>query len=102
MFADQCHTLAQTAHGKVLRGRGDTLVRGHFTDTRTPVRGGLFIALRGERFDGHAFAREAVTRHGAAAVLIDREAALHALPPESNAILVADARQAYLDLAAAH
>ncbi len=66
------------------------------------MRGGLFVALRGERFDGNAYAREAVERHGAAAVLVDRESALAKFPATAGAILVDDAREAYMRLAAAH
>ena len=40
------------------------------TDTRTLARGDIFVALRGERFDGHAFLRQAVSS-GAAAVVVD-------------------------------
>ncbi|MGL5343811.1 MAG: UDP-N-acetylmuramoyl-tripeptide--D-alanyl-D-alanine ligase [Plesiomonas sp.] len=40
------------------------------TDTRQLANGGLFIALRGERFDAHDFARQAVER-GAQALLVD-------------------------------
>jgi UDP-N-acetylmuramoyl-tripeptide--D-alanyl-D-alanine ligase len=44
-------------------------VTGISTDTRTIVRGGLFVALRGERFDGRAFVAEAFARGAAAAVV---------------------------------
>ncbi|OGA00017.1 MAG: UDP-N-acetylmuramoyl-tripeptide--D-alanyl-D-alanine ligase [Betaproteobacteria bacterium RBG_19FT_COMBO_58_11] len=40
------------------------------TDTRTLQRGALFIALRGERFDGHDFVRQAL-ECGAAGVMVD-------------------------------
>ncbi len=42
------------------------------TDSRTLETGDLFIALRGPRFDGHAFVPEVVAR-GAAAVVVDGE-----------------------------
>ena len=101
MIQESFATLAASANGKVLRGGPELQITGHFTDTRSPVRGGLYVALRGERFDGNAFAREAVERHGAAAVLVDREHALDRLPEYAGAILVDDARAAYLALAAA-
>jgi UDP-N-acetylmuramoyl-tripeptide--D-alanyl-D-alanine ligase len=41
------------------------------TDSRTIARGELFVALAGERFDGHAFVGE-VERRGAAALLCSR------------------------------
>jgi len=40
------------------------------TDTRTMQRGALFVALRGERFDGHDFVRQAL-ECGAAGVMVD-------------------------------
>ena len=41
------------------------------TDSRNIGRGALFVALRGERFDGHEFLGAAASR-GAAAALVDR------------------------------
>lgn len=41
------------------------------TDSRTLSSGALFVALRGEHFDGHAFVQVAAER-GAAAALVDR------------------------------
>ncbi len=43
------------------------------TDSRKLDRGALFIALRGERFDAHAFI-DAVARSGAAGAMVDRAA----------------------------
>ncbi len=40
-------------------------------DTRTLAAGDLFVAIRGERLDGHQFLAEALTR-GAAGCLVDR------------------------------
>ncbi|MEB2313291.1 MAG: UDP-N-acetylmuramoyl-tripeptide--D-alanyl-D-alanine ligase [Sorangiineae bacterium] len=47
-------------------------VRGVATDTRASLAGKLFVALRGERFDGHDFLDRAVGA-GAAALLVERE-----------------------------
>jgi UDP-N-acetylmuramoyl-tripeptide--D-alanyl-D-alanine ligase len=41
------------------------------TDTRALIRGDLFVALKGERFDGHAFVHAAQAA-GAASALVDR------------------------------
>jgi UDP-N-acetylmuramoyl-tripeptide--D-alanyl-D-alanine ligase len=48
------------------------------TDTRALEAGDLFVALKGERFDGHDFVMDALAR-GAAAALVDetRAGALH-------------------------
>lgn len=67
------------------------------TDTRCLERGDTFVALRGERFDGHRFVAEAVSR-GAAMLLIDRADAHVA---GTAALLVSDTKSAYMALARA-
>ncbi len=66
------------------------------TDSRTMQPGDLFIALRGEKFDGGRFAAQAL-QQGAAGVVLD-----HAQAPEiATAIRVDDTRLALGRLAAA-
>jgi UDP-N-acetylmuramoyl-tripeptide--D-alanyl-D-alanine ligase len=48
------------------------------TDTRTVTTGNLFVALRGERFDAHAFLAEAVQK-GAAALVVSALAGITSL-----------------------
>ena len=55
-------------HGNLLRGKRFT---GVSTDSRLVQPGQLFVALRGERFDGHAFVRNVVEK-GVSAVLVER------------------------------
>ncbi len=74
----------------------NVLVSGVFTDTRKPVPGGLFLALAGERFDGHAFV-PSLEEGDTAAVLIGRE--LETVLP---AVIVKDTGRALCDLAAWH
>ncbi|MGE5168544.1 MAG: UDP-N-acetylmuramoyl-tripeptide--D-alanyl-D-alanine ligase [Deltaproteobacteria bacterium] len=70
-------------------------VTGIFTDTRKPVAGGLFVALKGENFDAHDFLAQA--KHGgAAAALVARPVAVD-LPQ----VVVADTLLALGDLASA-
>jgi len=45
------------------------------TDSRSDCTGGLFVALRGERFDAHAFVPQAAA-NGAVAALVERPLAL--------------------------
>ena len=65
------------------------------TDTRTIQPGDLFVALKGERFDGHRFAQQALDS-GAAAVMIAADSGCSAQP----ALLVDDTRLALGQLAA--
>lgn len=67
------------------------------TDTRTLAPGDTFLALRGERYDGHAYVRTAL-QAGAVALIIDEPAATVGGVPT---ILVADTKRAYMALAAA-
>lgn len=69
------------------------------TDTRTVQPGSLFIALIGERFDGHAFIQQAVEQ-GAAGVIVSCSESK--LPPEAAVFVVSDTRKALQDLAHFH
>ena len=60
----------------VARPARDVVFNGVSTDSRTITPGQLFVALSGERFDGHAFVDEAGQR-GAAALLCSREIESH-------------------------
>jgi UDP-N-acetylmuramoyl-tripeptide--D-alanyl-D-alanine ligase len=85
--------MARTTGG-VARAVGGRLVGadvpfgGVGTDTRHLEAGALFVALRGERFDGHDFL-EAARERGAAAALVSADA-----PPSLPQIRVADTRRA--------
>jgi len=68
------------------------------TDTRTIEAGALFVALVGERFDGHSFCRTAYEK-GASLFLISDE---HMLPDEAAGILVPDTLTALHALARAY
>jgi UDP-N-acetylmuramoyl-tripeptide--D-alanyl-D-alanine ligase len=73
-------------------------VAGLFTDSRAVVSGSGFVAIRGEKLDGHAFVPEAVAR-GASVVVVERGAAL----PAGVAAVAVDSSVAALGrLGAAH
>ena len=65
------------------------------TDTRALIPGDLFVALKGERFDGHDFVAQAL-RGGAAAALVERG---RAASFEGNLIAVDDPLPALAELA---
>lgn len=63
------------------------------TDTRTLQSGDLFVALTGDRFDGHEYIRQA-EENGAAAVMISRE-----VPTRVPYLMVSDTLTGLADLA---
>ena len=90
---------AALAVGGEARGKASFTEVG--SDSRAIRPGQLFVALRGERFDGHAFLAE-VAQSGAAAALVDRafadaEGAVAPLP-----LVVADDTRLALGRLAAH
>ncbi len=68
------------------------------TDTRADLRGKLFVALVGERFDAHAFVDEALAK-GATAALVERARGQGRSP---RLLEVDDTLVALQDLAATH
>jgi UDP-N-acetylmuramoyl-tripeptide--D-alanyl-D-alanine ligase len=73
---------------------GDVAVETVSNDSRTLVPGCLYVALRGERFDGHDFAASAAAR-GASGLLIERDLLDLDLPQ----VKVSDTRLALRDIA---
>ncbi len=77
--------------------KSNTVLEGSFdcvcTDTRKIVPGSLFVAIKGENFDGHDFALKAI-ESGARAVLCEKDCGLG-----DRQILVESTRLALLDLA---
>jgi UDP-N-acetylmuramoyl-tripeptide--D-alanyl-D-alanine ligase len=76
----------------------DQAIRGISTDSREDLRGKLFVALSGDRFDGHHFLDAAVA-HGAAALLVERPVAGQMGVP---VLQVPDSLRALGDIAKAH
>jgi len=91
---------AAKATGAALAG-SDVAFDSVATDSRTLRTGALFVALRGERFDGHAFIAQALAQ-GAAAVMVERGAAADAGASDGHVprLVVDDTRKALGALAA--
>lgn len=72
----QLSQVAQATGGKLLPGTramaGDITVNGVSSDSRKVAQGDLFIALRGEHFDGYAFVGTAA-QAGAAAAMVNAD-----------------------------
>ena len=89
--------IAEVTGGKLLGG--SVTVTGVSTDTRTIAPGMLFVAIRGESFDGNDYIGAAAEK-GAAAAISDRSSGAdgYSIP----VILVEDSRAAQLALARYH
>lgn len=89
--------IAEVTGGKLLGG--SVTVTGVSTDTRTIAPGMLFVAIRGESFDGNDYVGAAAEK-GAAAAISDRSSGAdgYSIP----VILVEDSRAAQLALARYH
>jgi UDP-N-acetylmuramoyl-tripeptide--D-alanyl-D-alanine ligase len=85
----------RAADARVLAGDAVPRELRFSTDTRTLERGDVFVALRGERFDGHAYVAAALAA-GAAAIVVDDAASV---PPGVPALVVGDTTAAYLAFA---
>jgi UDP-N-acetylmuramoyl-tripeptide--D-alanyl-D-alanine ligase len=74
---------------------GDALFTGVSTDSRSLREGDLFVALRGERFDGHEFLKTAAGARAAAAMVDSRYRGEYPVP----ALVVEDTKRSLGDLA---
>ena len=90
--------LLTAVRGRLQGPSSVTSITGAAVDSRSISPGNLFVALRGERTDGHRHVLDAV-RAGASAALVDRPVEL---PPGVDAavVLVADPLTALQELAA--
>jgi len=90
------------ATGGSMQGAPGAVAEGVSTDSRAVAAEELFVALRGERFDGHDFVAAAAGR-GVALFLVDEAwHAAHRLPEGSSAVVVPNTLKALGDLAGWH
>ena len=79
--------LARAVDGQLLTGRSDVALDGLSIDSRRIVRGDFFLAIRGDRFDGHDFVDEAV-RKGAAGLIVSNRSAVPSATPAGSDLTV--------------
>lgn len=93
--------VATITRGKLI-GPESCEVSGVSTDSRTVVAGELFVALKGERFDGHDFIRNLAGRN-VTACICNQDWFRQQTPDGSiSLVVVQDTLQAFGDLAAAY
>lgn len=94
--------VAGAVSGRLVAGRPDATCTGVGSDSRTIEPGQLFVALRGERFDGASFCAQAVSR-GATVVLLEQRSFSEQLARQlagAALVVVPDSLRALGDLAA--
>ena len=77
--------IAEAVDGRLVADAAETRIDGFSIDTRSLTRGDLFIAIRGDRFDGHRFVADAVGRGACGAVVAD--AAALGSPPAPGVVV---------------
>jgi len=93
-----------STRGRILSGNVEDILTGVSTDTRRLKRGELFVAIKGNRFDGHNFILDAVSR-GAGGVLVQEGCITNKSNfkiPEVSFISVYDSIRALGDIARFH
>jgi UDP-N-acetylmuramoyl-tripeptide--D-alanyl-D-alanine ligase len=99
--------LAEIVGGEVVHGPADAMVNGFQIDSRTVTAGCAFVAIAGERVDGHAFVPAALAA-GARVAVVSRwdeemaEAVGAARAGEAAVVRVGDTEEALRTLAGYH
>ncbi len=90
--------LLEATGGKLISGNASAAISGISIDSRYLQPHQTFVAIRGPRFDGHAFLQKALDR-GASCVIVSQRPER---PPAIPVILVEETTKALGDLAAFH
>ena len=91
----QLKTLVAAVSPRQITGPLDRVVESIAYDSRRVQRNGLFVALRGEKSDGHQFIEQAVEK-GATVIVTEHEVQ----SPRATCVVVENTRSALADLAA--
>jgi UDP-N-acetylmuramoyl-L-alanyl-D-glutamate--2,6-diaminopimelate ligase len=94
----QLETLIGAIAVRQVIGKRDRAVESIAYDSRRVQRNGMFVALRGEKTDGHQFIGQAIEK-GASVIVTERDDSA-ALAGRATCIVVENARRALADLAA--
>jgi UDP-N-acetylmuramoyl-tripeptide--D-alanyl-D-alanine ligase len=89
--------IAECTGGRVVHGDPTAVIGRIAIDSRTLEAGDCFVAIEGERFDGHDFVADVLAR-GAGGVVIARDLAA-AAPQDAIVIRVDDTTRALQDVA---
>ncbi len=91
--------ILSATNGKLISGDHQGLVRSISIDSRAVIKGQLFIAIKGEIFDGHEFVKDVIAK-GVRVILVHQPIVID--DPKISVILVKDTVRALGDLARFH
>ncbi|MEI7999386.1 MAG: Mur ligase domain-containing protein, partial [Candidatus Omnitrophota bacterium] len=91
--------LIKATGGHFIQGPEDARVKSVSIDSRVVQKGDLFIAVKGDIFDGHDFIKEVIVK-GVQVVIVHKPIAIS--NPKVSAIMVKDTTKALGDLARFH
>jgi UDP-N-acetylmuramoyl-tripeptide--D-alanyl-D-alanine ligase len=91
--------IRDACRAELIRGDVERQVTGICTDSRKIKSGELFVALKGESFDGHEFVEKAIAG-GAGGVVVSKSKARRDYPGEAPVLAADDSLDALGDLAA--
>ena len=89
--------ILKVSRGALLQGNSTARIREISIDSRTIEKGDIFLAIKGERYDGHSFVAEAL-RKGAVGAIVSRKMR----GKEASIIYVGDTIKALQDIAYFH
>ena len=92
-------TIVDYAGGTLRQGDPASSIEGITTDSRQDRRGQLFVALRGENFDGHRFVADSAAK-GTVGAVVERGFNPVAVPADYALVEVDDTLRAYQRMAA--
>jgi UDP-N-acetylmuramoyl-tripeptide--D-alanyl-D-alanine ligase len=96
--------IAEACAAEIQNGPADAVIKNVCTDSRQAKTGDLFLALRGERFDGHDFIAD-VAAKGVAAIVAEKskvQSPKSKVPAGPALLAVDDVRVAFGKIAAAY
>lgn len=85
--------IAEVSGGRIAAGAADARIANVSTDTRSLKPGDLYVAIRGESFDGNAFVADALKK-GACGAVCEQAPAAADVPPGAFVVQVADSVRA--------
>jgi UDP-N-acetylmuramoyl-tripeptide--D-alanyl-D-alanine ligase len=95
--------ILKACNGRLYSGNSGAKIAGISTDTRTIKRGQIFLAIKGKRYNGHAFAAGALKKKAAGIIVSGLSRPVREeLSDEKVVIRVKDTLSALLDIAGFH